>query len=168
MRLFWFSLLVTALVSCSAASDPSSATFDITADSRGKLLLGTIQAERVGVSQQNPESEGRVREVISHELSAATGSVIIDGSEKSVPQEQDRQELARNGVVFIIKGQTSRRNSTNMNSVFLQAINTESGHVAAATAGRSKDIDRAAQEAASRLALELLDRDLLNKKQSEN
>jgi hypothetical protein len=87
---------------------------------------------------------------------AANISPLTPKEEMNTPRR-----VAHSGAHLLIRGSAVQKLFPGVSSVTLEAVNSKSGVVLAAAAGRSEDLHHAASEAASRLATEMLNRKLL-------
>lgn len=126
------------------------------------LALGLIDQTRARHDSSLVESDDSLRDVIFEELQNTTGATIIK-LPTGVDGRRSPSSLMNAHAQYIIQGSTSKRSSSEITSVFLEAVDAESGNVAIAANGRGESVDKAAVQAASRLALELVRQRLIKK-----
>jgi TolB-like protein len=124
-------------------------------DNRHSLVLGPIVCENSPAGNRNA-GQG-LREAIARELTSNRDIQLIDAPEERYKNDSPRPDLARRGIRYVVKGVASFSQKSGKTTVFLRAVNTSSGEVAAVASGRHTDPNQAAGDAARGLMQKLED-----------
>jgi hypothetical protein len=128
------------------------------------IVITEISATRPprGAGTSTGEIQQIVLESLQKRITGARVSISSPAANSEDASELlNRRQLALSGVQVIVRGSTEQTFFPGTSSVILEAVNTESGAVLAAAAGRSESLQHAASEAAERLASEMLNRNLI-------
>lgn len=121
-----------------------------------KVVLGPVIAEEVppNVDPVQGDAGAALRSAISQQL-GGPGLVLLDLPEERFTSGSPRPDLARRGVRFVVKGTVRFTQQSSEASVYLQAIETQSGEIRAFASAKNAQAEVAAREAAGRLARDL-------------
>jgi len=126
-------------------------------DAGTALVLGPVVAEKVPPRLNPPSGDAgsAVREVIGAGLAADPGLRLVDAPLERLVDDSPRPDLARRGVRYVVKGTVHYEEDSDQVKVFLRAVETKTGSVAAAASGAAPKVDAAAEQATERLVRNL-------------
>lgn len=114
------------------------------------VVLGPVNTENLGNAPGATGDAGQsIREVISQRLTATAEMTLFDAPEERYINDSPRPDLARKGIKYVIKGVASHSAGSGAFTVFLRAVDTQSGKVARVASARNQSRDQAAKEAAA-------------------
>ena len=79
----------------------------------------------------------------------------MDAPLERLVDDSPRPDLARRGIRYVVKGTVHYEEDSEQVKVFLRAVETQTGNVAAAAAGAAPQVDAAAEQATERLVRNL-------------
>ncbi len=124
------------------------------------VVLGPVQAESVPphVDPESGDAGEAVRDVIREGVTRSTSVALLDAPTEGHVDDAPRPDLARDGVRFVVKGTVRYPEKGEPVSVFLRAVDTTTGEVAAAASGRAPGPVAAAEQATARLVRNVTER----------
>ena len=115
------------------------------------VVLGPIDLQDPAYGPNSTDAGNRIRSVVAQTLAQDPEMSLVDAPKERFLNDSPRPDLWNKGVVMVVKGTMSFNKASHTATVFLRAVNTQSGKVMAVGSGRSADPDKAATQAAGRL-----------------
>lgn len=124
------------------------------------VVLGPVQAESVPphVDPTSGDAGNAVRDVIREGIARGTSVALLEAPAEGHVEDAPRPDLARDGVRYVVKGSVRYPEEGEPVSVFLRAVDTTTGQVAAAASGRAPGPVAAAEQATARLVRNVTER----------
>ncbi len=124
------------------------------------LVVGQVRAESVPphVDPTGGDAGQAVRDVIREGVARSTQLSLRDAPREGQVEDTPRPDLADRGVRYVVKGTVRYPEEGGEVDVFLRAVDTRSGEVAAAASGRAHGPVAAAEQATARLVRHVSER----------
>lgn len=124
------------------------------------LVVGPVEAESVPpyVDPTRGDAGQAVRDVIREGVTRSTQLSLQDAPREGRVEDTPRPDLADRGVRYVVKGTVRYPDDGGEVDVFLRAVDTRSGEVAAAASGRARGPVAAAEQATARLVRHVSER----------
>lgn len=124
------------------------------------MVVGPVRAESVPphVDPTRGDAGQAVRDVIREGMARSTRIALHEAPREGQIEDAPRPDLADRGVRYVVKGTVRYSEEGGPVDVFLRAVDTRSGEVAAAASGQASGPVAAAEQATARLVRNVSER----------